>query len=122
MTDDRPVRCSDAEREQTTKALNNAAGEGRLSLAEVEERVTVVYAAQYRHELDAVVADLPAPAPRPSWQPLLLLAGHQLVTDFGAAPPRRKLAVGILLMFAVAAMVFLAMHGVADEGEHFGHR
>ena len=120
MTDDRPVRCSDAEREQTTKHLNNAAGEGRLTLAEVEERVTAVYSAQYRHELDAVVADLPAPAPRPRWQPLLLLAGHQLVTEFGAAPPRRKLAAGILLMFAVATMVFLAAHGFADEGHHFG--
>ncbi|UKD52129.1 DUF1707 domain-containing protein [Amycolatopsis sp. FU40] len=121
MTEDRPVRCSDAEREQTTKALNNAAGEGRLSLAEVEERVTTVYAARYRHELDEVVADLPAPAARPRWQPLLLLAGNQLVTEFGAAPPRRKLAVGILLMFAVATMVFLAAHGFADEGQHFGH-
>ncbi|ATY14747.1 DUF1707 domain-containing protein [Amycolatopsis sp. AA4] len=120
MTDDRPVRCSDAEREQTTKALNAAAGEGRLSLAEVEERVTTVYAAQYRHELDAVVADLPSPAPRTRWQPLLLLAGHQLVTEFGTAPPRRKLAAGILLMFAVAMLVFLAAHGFADEGHHFG--
>ncbi|MGV9300636.1 DUF1707 SHOCT-like domain-containing protein [Amycolatopsis sp. NPDC003676] len=118
---DRPVRCSDAEREQTTKVLNDAAGEGRLSLAEVEERVTTVYSAQYRHELDAVVADLPKPAARANWQPLLLLAGHQLVTEFGSAPARRKLAVGMLLMIAVAMMVFLAAHGFAGEGHHFEH-
>lgn len=122
MTDDRPVRCSDTERDQTAKVLNSAAGEGRLSLSEVEERVTTVYAAQYRHELDAVVADLPSPATRARWQPLLLLAGHQLVTEFGAAPARRKLAVGMLLVIAVAMMVFLAAHGFADEGHHFGHR
>lgn len=73
MTSDDPVtgsatsavRCSDAERERTAAALHQAVGEGRLSLSEVEERTTAIYAARYRHELDAVVADLPAPSRPP---------------------------------------------------------
>ncbi len=54
------VRASDAERERTAETLHAAAGEGRLSLEELEERLTAAYAARYRHELPALTADLPA--------------------------------------------------------------
>jgi hypothetical protein len=46
-------RCSDAERERTCAVLHAAAGDGRLTLDEVEVRLAGVYAARHRHELDA---------------------------------------------------------------------
>ena len=72
-----PVRASNAEREETIARLHDALGEGRLDLAEVEPRVAAAYAAQYRHELVPLLADLPqgiAPRPAttgiPSWTEL----------------------------------------------------
>ncbi|WIX76755.1 DUF1707 domain-containing protein [Amycolatopsis carbonis] len=53
------IRCSDAERETAATALHAAVGDGRLSLAEVEERTATIYAARFRHELDTILADLP---------------------------------------------------------------
>jgi hypothetical protein len=59
------LRASDAEREDTVARLHHALGEGRLDLAETEERSAAAYAAQYRDELPALLADLPqAGAPR----------------------------------------------------------
>jgi Domain of unknown function (DUF1707) len=57
------VRASDAEREQVVSTLRDAMGEGRLTLAEGEERIAGVYAATYRDELPAFTADLPQPEP-----------------------------------------------------------
>lgn len=60
------VRASDTERERVAKLISTAAGEGRLSIAEADERLERVYAAKFRHELAEFVADLPADAePRP---------------------------------------------------------
>jgi hypothetical protein len=58
------IRASDAEREQTADLIREAAIDGRLTMAELEERLSWTYAAQLRHELPPLVADLPAP-PRP---------------------------------------------------------
>lgn len=57
------VRASDAEREQVVSRLRDAMGEGRLTLAEGEERIAGVYAATYRDELAVFTADLPRPEP-----------------------------------------------------------
>jgi len=40
------MRASDADRERVAKVLHEAMGEGRLTLAEVEERLQAVYAAK----------------------------------------------------------------------------
>ena len=61
-----PVRASDAERERVAKLVSDAAGEGRLTLAEAEERMNLIYATTYRHELDEFVADLPGHRPEPA--------------------------------------------------------
>jgi hypothetical protein len=53
------VRASDAERERIAKMVSDAAGEGRLTLAEAEQRMESIYAAKYRAELDQHVTDLP---------------------------------------------------------------
>ncbi|HZN20255.1 MAG TPA: DUF1707 domain-containing protein [Micromonosporaceae bacterium] len=53
------VRTSDAEREDVVTILRVAIGEGRLTLAEGEERIAAVYAATYRDELGPLTTDLP---------------------------------------------------------------
>ena len=59
------LRTSDAERDDALAMLRQAAGEGRLTLEEMVERVDLVLAARTRGELAATTADLPA-APAPS--------------------------------------------------------
>jgi Domain of unknown function (DUF1707)/Cell wall-active antibiotics response 4TMS YvqF len=64
MTEQHPeLRVSDAEREATVVWLREAGGEGRLTLEELAERVERADAARTRGDLDALTADLPAPAP-----------------------------------------------------------
>jgi DUF1707 SHOCT-like domain len=61
------VRASDAEREQTVTLLQRSFADGRLALAELEERASAAYAARTRAELRELTADLPAavqPQPR----------------------------------------------------------
>ena len=58
------LRASDAERERVVSHLRTNAGEGRLTIEELDERVEQVYAARTRKELAALTADLPR-APRP---------------------------------------------------------
>ena len=53
------IRASDAEREQFSKLLQAAAGEGRLTPDEAGERLAEAQSAKYRHELEQLVADLP---------------------------------------------------------------
>jgi len=53
------VLASDAERERVTLRLRDAATEGRLTLAESDERQAMAYAARTRDELTPLVADLP---------------------------------------------------------------
>ncbi|MEJ8279635.1 DUF1707 SHOCT-like domain-containing protein [Pseudonocardia spirodelae] len=59
------VLASDAEREHVTARLREAAAEGRLTLAESDERQAAAYAARTRDELVPLLAGLPRPpAPR----------------------------------------------------------
>jgi Domain of unknown function (DUF1707) len=61
------VRASDAEREQTVALLQRSFADGRLALAELEERAGAAYAARTRAQLRDLTADLPAQKqpPRP---------------------------------------------------------
>jgi hypothetical protein len=54
------VRVSDAERNRVVERLNEAVGEGRLTLAEFEDRVGGVLAARTHADLVPFTADLPA--------------------------------------------------------------
>ncbi len=54
-----PVRASDADRERVAEILRGAAGQGLLTLAEVDERLARVYAATYVGDLAPLTADLP---------------------------------------------------------------
>lgn len=54
------VRASDAEREQTVERLRTAAGEGRLTLEELSDRIEAASGARTRDELARLTGDLPA--------------------------------------------------------------
>ncbi len=76
--------------------LRHAAGEGRLLAEELEERMGSVFAARTYGQLDALVADLPAP--RQS-------TGHAWVrAGFGLA-----LAMAALLVVALAAVILISL-------------
>jgi hypothetical protein len=53
------TRASDSEREAVVARLRHAAGEGRLTVEELDERIDAAYAAKTRAELEPLTADLP---------------------------------------------------------------
>jgi hypothetical protein len=54
------LRASDGERDVAVGRLNQAVGEGRLTMDEFSERVELAYAARTRGDLDPLLRDLPA--------------------------------------------------------------
>src|ERR1700742_2901867 len=66
------LRASDADRERVAEVLREAAGDGRLTMDELDERLDAVYAAKTYAELEPITHDLPdagaahAPAPSPA--------------------------------------------------------
>lgn len=54
------LRASDTDREHVAERLRAAAGHGRISLDELEERLEAVYGAKTYSELVPITADLPA--------------------------------------------------------------
>lgn len=58
------IRSSDADRAEVVERISAATAEGRLGFDESEQRISAAYQARYGAELDALVADLPAPARR----------------------------------------------------------
>lgn len=60
------LRCSDVDRERVTEALRQAAGDGRLTLTELEERLDAAFKARTYGDLQPITADLPqGPYPMP---------------------------------------------------------
>ena len=60
MTSQPPdLRVSDADRERVAERLRDAAGEGRLTVEELDERLERAYAARTGHDLAPLTADLP---------------------------------------------------------------
>ncbi|NIJ14068.1 hypothetical protein FHU38_004412 [Saccharomonospora amisosensis] len=57
--DPKQLRASDADRERVAQLLHNAMSEGRITMAELEERLGTVYAAKTLGELEPVLVDLP---------------------------------------------------------------
>jgi hypothetical protein len=58
------LRASDADREHAAELLRQAAGDGRLTVEELEERLHAAYETRTQRELDALVADVVAPGER----------------------------------------------------------
>lgn len=61
----RDLRASDADRERVIALLNEAAGDGRLTLGEHSERVEGAYAARTLGDLAPLTADLALPSAQP---------------------------------------------------------
>lgn len=57
--DARDLRCSDAERDLVAEVVRQAAGDGRLTLDELDQRLDSVYSARTYRDLESAVADLP---------------------------------------------------------------
>ncbi len=126
------IRCSDAEREQARTALYTAAGEGRLTMDEVEERLARIEESRFRHELAETTADLPGPSPEvaPGWRPIVAAARRNLAAEIAVllgrapepAPGRRRVLITVTVLIGLliaAAIVLSAVHGFGGEGfEH----
>lgn len=59
MAETPDLRASDADREHVAEVLRHAAGEGRLTVDELDERIDRAFAARTQGELTALTADLP---------------------------------------------------------------
>jgi hypothetical protein len=55
------LRASDAEREHVVDVLRQAAGEGRLDVDELDERLTLAYSGKTKAELEALTTDVVVP-------------------------------------------------------------
>ena len=58
------LRVSDADRHRVGELLREAAGEGRLDIEELEERLEAAYAAKTYADLVPLTADLPVSLPK----------------------------------------------------------
>ena len=63
---DQAIRASDGERDQVVALLQRDFADGRLTQAELEERVGAALAARTRDQLRALTADLPGADVRPA--------------------------------------------------------
>lgn len=66
MADTPDLRASDADREHVAEALRHAAGEGRLTVDELDERIDRAFSARTHGELAELTADLPAAGHAPA--------------------------------------------------------
>lgn len=88
----RELRISDAERDEVAAILRDAAGEGRIDLTELDERLSAVYAAKTYGDLEPITRDLPRSATAPA-APAVPRGDR-----FGGVPSP-KVAVGVLSGF-----------------------
>lgn len=111
MDQEHRVRASDAEREQVAEALRQAMSEGRLTLAEGEERLAAVYATTYRDELPSITADLPPyqPSGRVDDGEQERTQGQRHGWRHGRRRPRP--VIGLAVAAAVAAGVWAVVGG-----------
>jgi hypothetical protein len=84
------MRVSDADREQTADVLREAAGQGRISMDELDERLESVYAAKTYGDLAAVTRDLPQDGAA------LSPAGDAAAPSRIGGTPRNKFSIAIL--------------------------
>src|SRR4051794_38579330 len=120
-TESSRVRASDAEREEFAAMVREAVGEGRLSLAEGDERLATLYAAKFRDELRPLVTDLPSGRPAevgPGSRGGRPFPGgrHWPGRRFDGPPPRRAFAGHLFTVLVVSG----ALVGLwALSGAHF---
>jgi hypothetical protein len=89
------MRISDAERDGVAAILRDAAGEGRLDLEELDERLSAVYAAKTYGDLEPITRDLPSPSSSSRPVTLPVTSGADRV----GGVPGSRIAVGVLSGF-----------------------
>ena len=106
----RQLRCADADREQLIEELRRHAGDGRLTLDELDERIELAYKAKTFSDLDVLVKDLPGSMPAP-----MPLRGAGLPVRAKPAKrgrPLRYRALNYLAIDIACVIVYLMMHGL----------
>ena len=120
MTDPDGLRAGNDDRERVVAQLNTAFAEGRLEMAELDERVAAAYAAKTIGQLRPLTADLPisaAPAPRPAPPPARPApAEPEPVSD---RQGRRAAVAGALGLFLVNVLVWAAVSLGTREWVYF---
>ncbi len=93
MTDPEQLRVSDDDRHRVAEVLREAAGEGRLDLEELDERLEAAYAAKVYGDLVPILADLPG-----SHLPAVADAQQSVARSSGSTvpPPRYDSSVAIM--------------------------
>lgn len=94
------LRASDDDRERVAATIQTAGAEGRLTLEEVEDRLSTVYATRFTDELGELTTDLPRPQPerRPFAREAL-------------RSPALRVHLGIVVALAVLLIVRWAVSG-----------
>ena len=98
------MRASNAEREAFVETISKASQDGRITVAEADERLSRIYAATFREELPGIVADLPKDTwpvdyGRPAAQPAP--RGSQ----WGAALTVHAAFVGVIAVTAIVGWI-----------------
>jgi hypothetical protein len=81
----RNLRASDADRERVANVLREAAGDGRLTMDELDERLDAVYAAKTYAELEPITHDLPGTGTGTAYEPAPSPAAAGDPARFGGA-------------------------------------
>ncbi len=93
VPDDRHLlRVSDADREQVTEKLREAAGEGRITFDELDTRLDATHAAKTYAELEVITRDLPGEGPAM----LARSSSGAFPVERIGGTPKRKLSLAIL--------------------------
>jgi hypothetical protein len=88
------LRASDSDRQRVAERLRDAAGDGRLTIEELEQRVGSAYAARTGAELAALTADLPASTELVAPSPGPRKARRWVVSILGAGDVRGRWRAG----------------------------
>lgn len=88
------MRASDTDRERVAEQLREAAGHGRLTMEELEERLEGAYSAKTYAELEPLTRDLPAVGAPP---PAAAAAGAGAVSSrIGGTPTGRRWSIAVM--------------------------
>jgi hypothetical protein len=101
------MRVSDADRERYAEVLRSAFAEGRLTDAELEERLRSAYAARTGADLEPLVADLPAAG----------LAPIRPASEPPSSSARRRL--GQIVGWYFPALICTAIWALTSFGGYF---
>jgi hypothetical protein len=103
------IRAADSDREQVAARVQRASAEGRLTLAETEERLGGVYAAKYLDELAGFTADLPPEQTPVRRFPPALRVHAAIVAVLSVLLVLRWVASGVPFFWPAVPMFWLAL-------------